>query len=77
MDQHPRIIEIIRGVTGRRVCPAPYESLFESGLLDSFTLTEMVTALELEFSIHIPDSDLEGRKFDSVASIQAYMESRS
>ena len=55
----------------------PQESLFESGLLDSFTLTDLVTALESEFSIRIPDSDLTPRKFDSIARIEAYVQSRS
>lgn len=77
MDQQSRIIDIIRGAAGKPVCPAPDESLFESGLLDSFALTDMLTALESEFSIRIPDSDLTPRKFDSVAGIQAYVESRS
>ncbi|MGH9657752.1 MAG: acyl carrier protein [Bryobacteraceae bacterium] len=56
--------------------PAPDESLFDSGLIDSFALTDMVSALELEFSIKIPDSDLNPRKFDSIARIETYLESR-
>ena len=77
MDQRTKIIEIIRRVAGKPIDPTAEESLFESGLLDSFTLTDMVAALESEFSIRIPDSDLTPRKFDSVARIQAYVESRS
>jgi acyl carrier protein len=37
----------------------------------------MVTALETEFSIRVPDSDFKPRKFDSIASIEAYVQSRS
>jgi acyl carrier protein len=37
----------------------------------------MVAALESEFSIRIPDSDLSPRKFDTVARIQSYIQSRS
>jgi acyl carrier protein len=77
MDKQSKIIEIIGRVAGQKIAPAPDESLFESGLLDSFTLTDMVTALEAEFAIRIPDSDLNPRKFDSVARIQAYLESRA
>ena len=77
MDQQTRIIDIISRVAGKPIAPSPDESLFESGLLDSFTLTDMVAALESEFSIRIPDSDLTPRKFDSLARIQAYVESRS
>lgn len=77
MDQQSRIVDIVRCVAGKPVQFAPDESLFESGLLDSFTLTDLVTALESEFSLRIPDSDLNPRKFDSVERIQAYLASRS
>jgi acyl carrier protein len=77
MDQQSRIVDIVRRVAGKPVQFAPDESLFESGLLDSFTLTDLVTALESEFSLRIPDSDLNPRKFDSVECIQAYLARRS
>ena len=76
MDQQHRIVDIVRRVAGKPVQFAPDESLFESGLLDSFTLPDLVTALESEFSVRIPDSDLNPRKFDSVERIQAYLASR-
>jgi acyl carrier protein len=77
MDKRTKIISIIRGLAGKPIDPAPSESLFESGLLDSFTLTDLVAALETEFAIRIPDSDLTPRKFDSVERIEAYINSRS
>jgi acyl carrier protein len=77
METQTRIVELIRTVAGKPVDPSPDESLFESGLLDSFTLTDLVAAIESEFSICIPDSDLTPRKFDSVTRIQAYIQSRS
>jgi acyl carrier protein len=77
MDQQSRIVDIVRRVAGKPVDLAPSESLFESGLLDSFTLPDLVTALESEFSLRIPDSDLNPRKFDSVERIQTYLNSRS
>jgi acyl carrier protein len=76
MDQQARILNIVRQVAGKPVNPAPDESLFESGLLDSFSLTDLVSALEAEFKIRVPDSDLNPRKFDSVARIQAYLEKK-
>jgi acyl carrier protein len=77
MDQQRRIVDVVRRVAGKPVEFGPDESLFESGLLDSFTLPDLVTALESEFSLRIPDSDLNPRKFDSVERIQAYLASRS
>ena len=74
--QPSKILEIVRRVAAKPVDPAPDESLFESGMLDSFSLTDLVSALEAEFSIRVPDADLTPRKFDSIARIQAYVESR-
>ena len=72
-----RIAGIVQQVSKQPVQVGPDESLFDSGLLDSFALPDMVTALELEFGIKVPDSDLTPRKFDSIARIEAYVESRS
>jgi acyl carrier protein len=77
MDKRTKILAIIRRLAGKPIDPAPDESLFESGLLDSFTLSDLVTALEAEFSIRIPDSDLTPRKFDSIERIEAYLQSRA
>ena len=76
MDRRLQIIQIIRSVSGKDTVPANSESLFESGLLDSFALTDLVAALETQFSLQIPDSDLSPRKFDSIERIEAYLESR-
>jgi acyl carrier protein len=56
--------------------PAADESLFNSGLLDSFSLPDMVSALEEAFGIRIPDSDLNPRQFETLARIEAYIGSR-
>jgi acyl carrier protein len=77
MDRRTRLLEIIRTVSAKDVNPDPEESLFESGILDSFALPDMVNAIEREFSIAIPDSDLNPRKFDSISRIENYIESRS
>jgi acyl carrier protein len=76
-DLHTRIVGIIEKISRQPVQVSPDESLFESGLLDSFALPDMITALENEFGIKVPDSDLTPRKFESVASIGRYVESRS
>lgn len=76
MDKRSKITEIIRAVSKKDISPSPDESLFDSGLMDSFALPDMVSALEKEFSITIPDSDLNPRKFDTVERIESYLESR-
>jgi acyl carrier protein len=77
MTDQNRIVEVLRQYAGKPIDPSPEESLFESGLLDSFALADFVGGLEREFSIRIPDSDLSPRKFDTLARIEAYLQSRS
>jgi acyl carrier protein len=76
MDKRTKIVNIIRSFATEPIDPSPQESLFDSGLLDSFSLADLVSALEKEFAIQIPDADLQPRKFDSVERIEAYVESR-
>ena len=76
MTRQDQIAEIIRTISKKDVAPEPDESLFDSGLLDSFALPDVLSALEKTFSIKIPDSDLNPRKFDSIARIESYIESR-
>jgi D-alanine--poly(phosphoribitol) ligase subunit 2 len=77
MDRRSKLIEIIKSVTKKDAVPAADESLFDSGLLDSFALPDLVSALEEEFSLQIPDSDLNPRKFASIERIEEYLDSRS
>ena len=70
------IIKIIQDVSKKSDVPGDDESLFDSGLLDSFALTDMVAALEEKFEIKVPDSDLNPRKFDTIEKIEAYVEGR-
>jgi acyl carrier protein len=77
MNNHDKIIEIVRRVADKPIEFQADDSLFESGLLDSFSLPELVSELETAFSLRIPDADLNPRKFDSVSRIQAYLSSRS
>jgi acyl carrier protein len=74
MSRQDKIINVIKRVSKQDVSPDPEESLFESGYLDSFALTDMVSELEKEFDVVIPDSDLSPRRFDSVARIDSYLE---
>ena len=71
-----RIAKSLKQVTDKPLPSDHEESLFESGILDSFALTDLIAALEQEFSINVPDSDLNPRKFDNLARIEAYVSSR-
>jgi len=77
MDKRERILEIIRPMAQKDVPPDPETSLFETGVLDSFSLPDLVSAIEQAFAITIPDSDLSPRKFESVVRIEQYLIARS
>jgi D-alanine--poly(phosphoribitol) ligase subunit 2 len=77
MDQQARILKVLRQVTTKGINPGADESLFVSGLLDSFALTDFVVGLEEEFGISIPDSDLSARKFDTINKVSAYLASKA
>lgn len=76
MDRRAKIVELLRQVTKQELNPAPDESLFDSGLLDSFALPDLISAMEKEFSITIPDADLNPRKFDTIERIEEYLGSK-
>ena len=72
-DFQQRLRAVVEKVAEKPVPEDPEESLFESGLLDSFQLPDLVGAIEQEFSIRVPDADLNPRKFDSLARMEAYL----
>jgi acyl carrier protein len=72
-----RLRGVVQKIAQQPVPDDPEESLFESGLLDSFALPDLVSALEQEFSIKVPDADLNPRKFDSISRMEAYLSSRA
>jgi acyl carrier protein len=72
-DTRERLRALIQKVAEKPAPDDPEESLFESGLLDSFALPDLVGAIEKEFSIKVPDADLTPRKFDSLTRMEAYL----
>jgi acyl carrier protein len=73
-----RVLKILRSV-GRGALPSPLDpeqSLFDSAVLDSFALPELVTALEQEFAISIPDADLTAQTFESLRRIVSYVDKK-
>jgi acyl carrier protein len=70
MSKQERITAILGRVSNKRPLPDAEESLFDEGYLDSFSMTDLVSELEKEFKIRIPDSELNPRRFDSIARIE-------
>ena len=76
MADRTLILQCIQAVSDSKTVPVEDESLFKSGALDSFTLTELATELETKFGVKIPDADLTPRKFDTIERIDAYISSK-
>lgn len=53
--------------------PEPDESLFLSGLLDSFSLVDFVTLIETECDITVQDIDLRPENFDTIAKVEVFI----
>jgi acyl carrier protein len=73
-DRIETLRSVVETLAGKPAPADPDESLFESGLLDSFMLVDLVAAIESKFKIKIPDADLNPRKFDSLARIDSYLD---
>jgi acyl carrier protein len=76
MTTRERVLTVVQKVAQKPIPADPEESLFDSGVLDSFGLPDMVSALEKEFGLQVPDADLNPRKFDSLARIENYVSGR-
>ena len=77
MDERQKVLAgLIRAASGKEVTPQVDESLFDSVILDSFALPDLVSAIEKQFKISIPDSDLSPKKFESIAQIERYLDSK-
>ena len=76
MSRQAGILKVIHAVADIDTDPTPDESLFDSGTLDSFTLPDLVSGLEEEFGVTIPDSDLVPERFDTIHKIEAYLDTK-
>ena len=56
--------------------PQAGDDLFRSGVLDSFALVDFVTVLEEQCGIKVPDSDVNPANFQTIETIERYVESR-
>jgi acyl carrier protein len=56
--------------------PQPGDDLFKLGVLDSFTLVDLVGILEEHYGIKIPDGDVNTANFQTIQEIENYVEAR-
>ena len=78
-DPQPQILAILQKLADVKqpLTVGADDSLFDAGILDSFLLPGLVSALEKAFGIKIPDSDLSSQRFETVNRIVEYVRSRS
>lgn len=56
--------------------PSNQDDLFSSGVLDSFALVDFVALIEDECGIKIPDSDVNPGNFQTIETVERYVDSR-
>jgi len=71
-----KLTAIVRRISKLETTPDLDESLFDAGCLDSFLLADLVLEIETEFNVKIPDSDLNPRRFESLARIGEYLDAK-
>jgi acyl carrier protein len=76
MDSRETVRKAVAALAKEAV-PADDESLFETGVIDSFGLLDLVQNLEQSFGVKVPDADLSPRKFDNIDKIVDYFDARS
>ena len=72
-----KILQLVQTVSQRKQVPEDDENLFDSGYLNSFELADLVDAIEKDFGVKIPDSDIRPGKFMTLNKIEAYVGSLS
>lgn len=56
--------------------PAAGDDLFSTGVLDSFELINFVTVIEEQCGIKVPDADVIPVNFQTIETIERYVEAR-
>lgn len=56
--------------------PKVDDDLFKLGVLDSFNIVDLISVIEEECGINIPDVDVIATNFQSLRAIENYVESR-
>jgi acyl carrier protein len=56
--------------------PEPSDDLFTQGILDSFALVDFIAVLEAQTGIKIPDSDVSPGNFQTLETIERYVQTR-
>ena len=56
--------------------PSPDDDLFKAGVLDSFTLVDLVTLLEEQCGVSVPDGDVRPENFTTIQAIEGYITQR-
>ncbi len=54
----------------------PDESLISSGLVDSFSLVDLALYVEDTFGVHLDDTELNARTFDTLNQLATLIQSR-
>jgi acyl carrier protein len=72
-------LEVVRAevaVLAQAVLPDDDASLFDAGVIDSWSLVDLIARLEEAFGVKVPDADMRPRQFESLRLIAEYFQAR-
>lgn len=55
--------------------PGEDDDLYKMGILNSLSVAELVSILESECGVRIPDEDVNAQNFQSIGAVERYVES--
>ncbi len=73
---HDTIRQTLEPLAQAPIPDDPDASLFDLGVIDSFGLMDAIAQLEEALGVKVPDSDLNPRRFETLAKVERYFASR-
>jgi len=70
------LIALIKAELGLQIAVGPHTPLFSSGLIDSFQLARIMSALESHYGVHLERADLGADNFDTPEQMHSLISSR-
>ena len=76
MDREAALTEFVKNelLHGRKSDLSPEEDLLSTGIIDSLGILRLVSFIEEQFGIQVPDEDVVYENFNSIRSLTNYLQ---
>lgn len=75
MDRKTILMQYVQDelMKGRTMVMTPEEDLLSSGILDSLGILQLVSFIDTQFNIQVPDEDVVFENFQSIKALSEYL----